>query len=194
MCAAAAARRGSVDARRATPHHPEARRRDAAIGRGKVMSEPVGYEMTRHSVRSRHLAIVRERRRWTELGGQLIPILDRVYAAVRSGSIIQSGHNVFLYRDGSRDAVTVEVGVEVASAFDGVDGVVHSTTPPGEAVSTVHIGPYSALGRAYDTIVDWCEEHGLDRADVWWEVYGDWHEDVSQLRTEVYCLLRGDQS
>jgi effector-binding domain-containing protein len=107
---------------------------------------------------------------------------------------IQSGHNVFLYRDGSRDGVSVEIGVEVASAFDGVDSVVHSMAPGGEVVSTVHVGPYSALGGAHDAIIAWCWERGLDRAGVWWELYGDWHEDVSRLQTEVYYLLRGDQS
>lgn len=148
------------------------------------------YEITRRSVRSRHLAVVRERRRRTELGGRLIPLLDRVYAAVKSGEVVQSGHNVFLYRDGAPDTVTVEIGVEVASAFEDLGEVRHSTTPAGEVASTVHVGPYSTLGEAHDAIVGWCRERGLDRADVVWEVYGDWHEDESRLETEVYHLLR----
>jgi effector-binding domain-containing protein len=135
---------------------------------------------------------VREWRRWSELGGRLILLLDRVYAVVRAGKIIQSSQNVFLYRDGSSDGVRVEIGVEVASRFDAVDGVVYSSTPSGIVVSTVHIGPYSELGGAHAAIINWCKEQHLTRANVWWEVYGDWQEDPAQLQTEVFYLLMRD--
>lgn len=154
----------------------------------------VNYIVTRQFVPSRHLAIVRERRKWSELGGQLIPLLDRVYAVVRAGKIVQQGQNVFLYRDGSKDGVTVEIGVEVASRFAEVDGVLYSTTPVGEVASTVHVGPYSGLGSAHEAVNGWCREHFLTHAYVWWEVYGDWHEDPAQLETEVYYLLRSNGS
>lgn len=150
------------------------------------------YEITRQSVPSRHLAVVRARHRWSELGGRLIPLLDRVYTVVRAGKVVQSGQNVFLYRDGSRDGVTVEIGVEVASRFDEVDGVAYSSTPSGEVVSAVHVGPYSGLGGAHDAVRGWCKEHLLNHANVWWEVYGDWCEDQAQLQTEVFYLLRSE--
>jgi len=28
-------------------------------------------------------------------------------------------------------------------------------------------------------------------AGVTWEVYGDWHDDPAQVRTDVYFLLQG---
>ena len=152
------------------------------------------YEIAIQSAPSRQLAVVRDRRKWSELGGQLIHLLDRVYAVVRAGKIIQSGQNVFLFRDGSPDGVTVEVGVEVASPFDDVDGVVCSATPAGEAASTRHVGPYSSLGEAHDAVVRWCKEHGRARANVSWEVYGDWNEDPAQLETEVFYLLQENPS
>ena len=43
------------------------------------------YEVTVQSVASRHIAVVPERRRWSQLGGALIPLLDRVYSAVHAG-------------------------------------------------------------------------------------------------------------
>lgn len=30
---------------------------------------------------------------------------------------------------------------------------------------------------------------GWTRAESFWEVYGDWHDDPRQLRTDVYHLL-----
>jgi len=150
----------------------------------------VAYSISREDVAQRHLAVVRDRRRWTELGGQLIPLLDRVYSVVRAGGVKQSGHNVFLFRDGTRDGVTVEIGVEVAVPFDEVEGVTHSVTPSGSVASTVHMGAYAGLGDAHESIADWCRQHELVRAGVWWEVYGDWHEDPERMRTDVFHLLR----
>ena len=112
-------------------------------------------------------------------------------AAVRAGKIAinRAGHTVFVYRDGTKDCVTVEIGVEIAAPFDAVDGVAYSQTPPGDVVSTVHVGAYSGLGAAYDALVGWCGQSQLARAGVWWEVYGDWHEDPGQVETEVFQLL-----
>jgi len=150
------------------------------------------YEIKTHSVPVRHLAVVRRQVKWSELGGNLIPLLDRVYAKVRAGAVVQSGQNVFVYRDGTNDRVTVEVGVEVAGRFKDVDDVVYSNTPSGEVVSTLHTGPYSELGRAYDALIQWCKENQRPRANIWWEVYGDWEEDPARLETEIFYLLDGE--
>lgn len=134
--------------------------------------------------------MVRRRLEWSELGGNLIPLLDRVYARVRAGKIIQSGQNVFVYKEGTNDHVTVEVGVEVAAPFEDVEDVVYSSTPSGEVASTLHIGPYSDLGSAYDALRRWCQEHHRAQMNVFWEVYGDWEEDPTKLQTEVFYLLQ----
>jgi effector-binding domain-containing protein len=148
------------------------------------------HEVTVRNVSSRHVAVVRERRRWAELGPKLLPLLDRVYAAVRAGKVVPSGHNIFIFRDGSSDGVTVEVGVEVASALEPGDGIVSVTTPAGEVAMSVHRGPYSGLGAAHGAVLRWCKEHGRPHANVWWEIYGDWQEDAARLETEVlYSLL-----
>ena len=148
------------------------------------------YEVAVRSVDSRRVAVVRKRVKWSELGKRLIPLLDQVYVAVRAGKVLQSGQNIFIYRDGSRDGVTVEVGVEVSSRFEPVDDVVYSETPRGEVASTVHIGPYAGLGAAYEAVIRWCNAQGRTRSNVWWEVYGDWREDVAQLETEIFYSLQ----
>jgi len=148
------------------------------------------HEVTVRNVSNRHVAVVRERRRWADLGPQLLPLLDRVYAAVRAGKVVPSGHNIFIFRDGTSDGVTVEVGVEVASALAPIDGIVPVTTPAGEVAMSLHRGPYSGLGGAHGAVRGWCKEHGRPHANVWWEIYGDWQEDAARLETEVlYSLL-----
>jgi effector-binding domain-containing protein len=139
---------------------------------------------------SRRLAVVRARLRWPELRTHLIPLLDKVYVAVRAGEIVQTGHNVFVYSDPSKDEVTVEVGVEVGAPFSPVDDIEYAETPGGRAAYAKHVGPYAELGRTHDAIVQWCTEHAWQRAGVWWEVYGDWTEDPAKLETDVFHALR----
>ncbi len=148
------------------------------------------YEIKIHSVTTRHLAVVRRRLKRSELGENLIPLLDRVYTQVHAGKILQSGQNVFVYKDNSKEHVTVEVGVEVAGRFEKVEDVVYSSTPAGEVASTLHIGRYSDLGRAYDALTRWCQEHHRAQMNVCWEVYGDWEEDPAKLQTDVFYLLQ----
>ena len=152
------------------------------------------YEVAVQSVSSRQVAIVRARLKWSELGKRLIPLLDRVYVAVQAGKVIQSGQNIFIYRDGSRDGVTVEVGVEVSSSLAPVDDVVYSETPQGEVAWTLHTGPYADLGPAHEAVIRWCNENGRTRFNVWWEIYGDWHEDPASLQTEIFYLLHPSRS
>lgn len=153
---------------------------------------PNSYHVRIHSAPGRHLAVVRRRLKWSQLGSNLLSLLDHVYLQVRAGKIAQSGHNVFVYRDASKDGVTAEVGIEVSGPFEAIDDVVYSSTPFGEVASTLHIGPYTNLGGAYDALAQWCKEHNRPRAETYWEVYGDWSEDPARLETEVFYLLEGE--
>ena len=148
------------------------------------------YDIQIHSVPARHLAVVRRWLQWAELGNNLIPLLDRVYIQVHAGRVIQQGQNVFVYRDATKEGVTVEIGVEVSGPFDDVEDVVYASTPAGEVASLLHIGPYTKLGKAYDALVQWCDELQRPRANIYWEVYGDWDADPAELETEVFYLLQ----
>jgi effector-binding domain-containing protein len=147
------------------------------------------YEVMVQVVPSRYAAVVRDRRKWADLGAKLMPLLDRVYVEVRAGRVAQAGHNIFIYRDATKDEVTVEIGVEVSAPFEPTGGVVFTATPAGEVASTRHPGPYSGLGGAYEAVIRWCQEHGRRRGNVYWEVYGDPDEDTGEVETEVVWSL-----
>jgi len=142
------------------------------------------------SVPSRRAAVVRQWLRWTDLGSKLILLLDRVYVAVRAGQIVQTGQNIFIYRDASRDGANVEVGVEVGDRFDPVGEIVYAETPAGEVATATHTGPYSGLRETHQAVMRWCKEHGRALTGTSWEVYGDWREDPAELETEVCYALR----
>ncbi len=47
-----------------------------------------------------------------------------------------------------------------------------------------------AVWRANLAIKAWCRAHDRQIAGPSWEVYGHWHADTAQLRTDVYYLLK----
>jgi effector-binding domain-containing protein len=131
-------------------------------------------------------AVVAERTTWDEFPQLWGKLLDQVYAFVRSGAVAQTGHNVMLYRD---DVPNVEVGVQVAGPFEASGRVVPSELPAGRVATTVHVGPYDRLGAAHAAVRAWCASNGHALTGTRWEIYGDWHEDVSRLETEVSYLI-----
>lgn len=116
--------------------------------------------------------------------------LDQVYAAARAGAIKLDGQNIFIYRSATADQLTVDFCVGVTAPFVAAGAVVPLATPGGTAAMTTHYGDYGALGDANAAILAWCRAQGRERAGPSWEVYGHWHVDPAQRRTEVYCLLK----
>lgn len=134
------------------------------------------------------LASVTRRVPRAQLARWVPEILGQVWAFLKTASLQKAGHNVCIYRHPGPDSIELEAGVQVSSEFQSQGGVVCSRTPSGRAAHVVHIGPYHELGRAHDALVQFCEALGCP-AGVHWEVYGDWNEDPSQLRTDVYRTI-----
>jgi effector-binding domain-containing protein len=84
------------------------------------------------------------------------------------------------------DGFDVDAGfpVPVPAAQDG--RVVGFVLPGGPAVRVLHEGDYATLGRAYDAVRGWAEDHGLVPIGPPWESYLDGPE-VPEPRT-VVCL------
>jgi effector-binding domain-containing protein len=101
---------------------------------------------------------------------------------------IKAGRHVAIYWDGQ---INLEVGVEVAESFSGSGPVVRSSTPAGRVLTTAHFGPYDRLAEAHEAIRNWSERHQHALAGPNWEIYGHWNDDPSQLRTDVFYLLKG---
>lgn len=116
--------------------------------------------------------------------------LDQVYAAARQGAVHVDGQNIFIYRAATADRLTVDFCVGVTAPFAAVGAVVPLETPQGTAAMTTHYGDYSRLGDANEAILGWCRANDRRRAGPSWEVYGHWHADPAQLRTDVYYLLQ----
>ena len=116
--------------------------------------------------------------------------LDQVYAAARAGAVSLDGQNIFIYRASTAEQLTVDFCVGVTAPFAPTGAVVPLETPSGDAAMTTHHGDYGGLGKANAAILAWCRANDRMRAGPSWEVYGHWHADPAQLRTDVYYLLK----
>ena len=97
------------------------------------------------------------------------------------------GYNVVVYFGGS--PLQFAAGVEVFAPFQATDVVQPLATAAGEVATTAHWGAYADMRGAYEAIDRWCATNDRRPAGVSWEVYGDWHDDPAQLRTDVFFLL-----
>ena len=153
-----------------------------------MSSEP--YEVREVSVAARAAAGVRAQVRRGRVAQEFGRHLDQVYAAARAGAVHLDGQNIFIYRAATADELTVDFCVGVTAPFAAVGSVEPLETPHGVAAMTTHVGDYGRLGEANAAIVAWCRANDRLRAGPSWEVYGHWHSDPAQLRTEVYYLLQ----
>jgi effector-binding domain-containing protein len=148
------------------------------------------YEVLEVSVAARAVAGVRAQVPRGRVAQQFGRHLDQVYAAGRAGSVPLDGQNIFIYRECVGDQLTVDFCVGITAPFAAAGAVLPLETPSGIAAMTTHQGDYARLGEANAAIIAWCRANDRRRAGPSWEVYGHWHAEPAQLRTEVYYLLQ----
>jgi effector-binding domain-containing protein len=101
------------------------------------------------------------------------------------------GHNMFVYHHPKDpDApLSCDFGVEVTRPFEAAGEVYATQTPGGEAVVTVHRGPYHRMNEAYGAIDQWMEANRRESAGHVWEIYGDPTPDPADSETTIVHLL-----
>lgn len=150
------------------------------------------YEVREVVVTPRQVAGVPARVPRGRVGQEFGRYLDQVYAAGRAGAVALDGQNIFIYRAATAEELTVDFCVGVKAPFAAVGAVLPLETPGGVAAVTTHHGEYGRIGEANAAIREWCRANQRAYALPSWEVYGHWHEDPAQLRTDIYYLLRAD--
>ena len=137
-----------------------------------------------------HTAVIRGRMPASALSKFVPASCGEVWSFARDTGMPKPGRHVALYlADG-----VVEAGAEVNAPFAGNDRVLNSQLPSGRVATTTHLGPYGRLGDAHSAIKAWAAEHRYRLSGICWEIYGHWEDrwnaDPSQIRTDVFHLLR----
>lgn len=136
-------------------------------------------------------AVVKSDTAFPELSADIRKGMDSVYALLPTLKIAPHGHNIVLYKGAVMPGpAPIEVGVIVAKAFEKTGAVEPSALPAGEAVRTVHVGPYFEMRRSYLRLEEWLANSGRRRTGLSWEIYGDWNDDPAKLVTEIYIQLQ----
>lgn len=133
----------------------------------------------------RPIAVIAATTSWSEFPSLWGQLLGEVWTFLRAHDQLLrgGGSSVMLYRD---DTPNVEVGVVVAGPFAPSGRIVASQLPGGQAAHAVHRGPYADLSSTHDAVVAWCTANDRATSRQRWEIYGDHHDDPSELTTDVY--------
>lgn len=134
-------------------------------------------------------AVVHETVRLDALTEFFSRAFGQVAEAMQHQGLKAAGPPFALYFGEPRDTVEVEAGFPVSRAV-APEGPVHQgQLPGGPVVHATHQGPYEALGKTYDELMQWMGSHGLKPHREMWEVYmtDPQHQpDPNDWRTEVY--------
>ncbi len=86
----------------------------------------------------------------------------------------------------------IEIFMPVAERFDPPAGIEVARMPGGAVASTIHRGPYSECGPAYQAITAWIHEHGHEIAGPPRELYLNDPREVGEAEalTEIQFPIR----
>ncbi len=68
-------------------------------------------------------------------------------------------------------ALDIEIGFPVGRVLPGRDVILAGEIPGGKIVTSLHIGPYSECGPAYQAMNEWIQVHGYEAAGPAYEFY-----------------------
>lgn len=112
--------------------------------------------------------------RLAELGKTMRATLAKVATSVDPAAAAQGAPFAFYYNEPFRpEDIDVEMGLPVTpDARVTETNEVHRRQLPGGPVAwTIHVGPYSAIGAAYDALCAWVDQHGHKRTGPPREIY-----------------------
>jgi effector-binding domain-containing protein len=116
--------------------------------------------------------------------------LDKVWAFLRADDFGTLGCNTVYYAPIERGAeFDLLIGVRLAAPFAPRGEVILAETPAAEVSHVVHFGEYSQMHGAHQAAQAAAAANGRKLTGASWEVYGDWFEDPSKVRTDIFYQL-----
>lgn len=104
-------------------------------------------------------------------------VLGRIYGQVAHylGSLGEpvAGPPYVAYYNMDMQDLDIEAGFPVNEPLNGKDEIQPGMIPAGQAVSTVYSGPYSGMTPAYEALMAFMREQGLQATGVAYEIYID---------------------
>lgn len=121
---------------------------------------------------------------------QMGPAFETVARFLAAHRVPITGPAISVYDIGP-EGMRAAVGFEVSERFEGDGEIEPETVPAGEVLSTLHVGPYQDLGKAYEVLRGHAAQLGrsLDERRMWEEYLSDPEVPPEQTRTRVVWPL-----
>lgn len=125
--------------------------------------------------------------KWSGLAPTIRAAFDRLYKP--DALVPGHGHNFILYANETKEGATLTVGV-LDRQPGGTDPDVKSVhIPGGRVITAAHMGDYAKMKDTYDVLHAEVKAKSLRRIWMSLEVYGDWSDDPTKLKTDLYLYL-----
>jgi effector-binding domain-containing protein len=151
----------------------------------------MSYEITERHEPDRHLAVVRFTATPNQIGARTAAAFGAVYQYLGRHGLTPLGPPVSCY-DVRAHTFDVRAGCVVAVPVEAEGEVEPYDLPGGPALTTVHVGPYDELSKAYDALEAHAREFGqkLETTMMWEEYLTGPDVPREQMRTAVHWPLR----
>ncbi len=119
------------------------------------------------------------------IGEFLGPAFGEVLALLERQSLHAAGPPFGRYRPNADGGWDVEAGFPATGPVAAEGRVEPTALPAGQAARTMHVGPYSGVGAAYEAVTNWLSSNDYVPAGATWESYLD-GPSVANPRTEIF--------
>lgn len=125
-----------------------------------------------------------------EVGAKLGELYPKLMEYMKEKEIQMAGPPYSKYYSWDPEGESeMEAGVPVAGEAEGEGEIEFIELPAVKVVTSLHVGPYEAIGPVYEAIQKYIEKEGLKIAGAVWEVYltdPNIETDPNKYQTQVY--------
>jgi effector-binding domain-containing protein len=148
----------------------------------------MGYTIAVHELAAQPIISIRGRHAQAKIPEFLGRSFGLLFGHLKLLGIEPAGPPFVIYHAFGPAGTDAEVCVPVATLVSATDGVQSRIIPAMTVARTIHIGPYEALGSAYDAVIEWIRGRGFELAGPMRERYlngpGD-NVSPAEYQTEV---------
>lgn len=105
------------------------------------------------------------------IGEIMGPLFGELYGWLGCNGVTPVGPAWTRYLVVGPEETELELGVPIAAEVPGDARVVGGVLPECDVISTLHVGPYEAIGAAYTAMGEWISSHSAVVSGAPWEVY-----------------------
>ena len=145
------------------------------------------YTVVRRDLPQQPIVSIRDRRPAQALPGFLAEAFGEMYGQLGVLGVGPAGPPFVIYHEFGPELIDAEVAIPISRPVLSEGRVQARVLPAATVASTLHVGPYEALGAAYTAVTDWIAVNTCEAAGPFQERYlnGPDQATPAEYRTEV---------